>query len=431
MTPISIRQRLQDYEFTDEQELTLTLELLNRIEQDIHDLKSTNPRHGFNLYVAIAGIATTVFLILGELNKVTAISFSSIGTVFFASILLLKIPWAFNQILMFDQASRRNQEPGRFFWSNDFFFENRPGGTFQVIVFLICLLAVFFLRVPFWIKFSTALSFLLYIFIIVLIIVFSFRKKAYKPQATKTKLIVGFPIPFLVTTTFSIVGLISHMMVPIGSESQPYVIGGLLVAIVFFLDMLIRLWTPSVLLNKLQTLRYDIIFLKADLRDAWIRYDIHINGSDISEELRTDMEDVIRSFSSLDFHQSRKLKTLSVIHQELQRLRTREKLAGNDFDTIDREKRSFFAHDEETNRLDAYLTPRLKTLADQIHEISRATQEWERADGYHQTILARIQDVSEKEAQIAKNAKDADEQLKSLRGAEPMSSAPPGENKEH
>ena len=52
MTPISVRQRLQDHEFTDEQEITLTLELLNRIEQDIHDLKSTNPRHGFNLNVS-------------------------------------------------------------------------------------------------------------------------------------------------------------------------------------------------------------------------------------------------------------------------------------------------------------------------------------------------------------------------------------------
>jgi hypothetical protein len=53
-TPITIRHRLQDYEFTDEQVMTLTLELLNRIEKDIEALRDSKTRDGFSLYVALA-----------------------------------------------------------------------------------------------------------------------------------------------------------------------------------------------------------------------------------------------------------------------------------------------------------------------------------------------------------------------------------------
>jgi hypothetical protein len=37
---LTVRDRFEDYEFTDEQELTVTLELLNCVEQDIDELSS-------------------------------------------------------------------------------------------------------------------------------------------------------------------------------------------------------------------------------------------------------------------------------------------------------------------------------------------------------------------------------------------------------
>ncbi len=49
--PVTIRDRLQDYEFTDDQEMTLTLELLNRIEKDIDELRSKRTRDGFSEYI--------------------------------------------------------------------------------------------------------------------------------------------------------------------------------------------------------------------------------------------------------------------------------------------------------------------------------------------------------------------------------------------
>jgi hypothetical protein len=415
--PPTVRKRLEDYQFSDEQELTLTLELLNRIEKDIHDLKQTNPRQGFSLYVVMAGIATTAYIMLGELSKLSTISFSDIGAIFFASVLMLKIPWAFNQIIMFDRRPRMNHQPGRFFWSNDFLFENRPGGTFQAIVFSICVIGIFFLSVPLWITFFTAISFLLYIFIIGLLVVFSFKKKAFNPTTTNKKVIIGLPLLFIITTIVSVYGLILHIRLPIGSQTQPYIIAGLLLTIFFFVDTLIRLWTPSVLVEKLEILRYDIIFLKTDLKDAWVRYDMHVKGSDISEEIREDMENVIRSLNSVDYHQSQKLQALSVIKQEAERLQNLSELTEADFETINQMKVVFFAHHEGMSRIDQHLDSQLKNLADQIQEISRATQEWERANQYHNFIKARLEKIDKNQEETAKQAKVADQTIAILRPA--------------
>lgn len=273
MTPITIRQRLKDYEFTDEQEMTLTLELLKRVEKDIDELKLSKTREGFSLYVAIAGIATPLFLLLGELNKLSAISFSQIGVIFVAAILVSKIPWAFYQLITVDHATKKRQKPGRFVWTNDAFFENRLSGVFQSAVFLGSLVLIFFLRIPLWVVVFTVVSFLLYVFIIGLLFVLSFKREPYVPSGANKKAIVGLPLLFLVFTIVSIVGLISQMTLPVGDETRPYLMAALLLATWFFVDMLIRLSTPSLLLEKLQLLRYDIIFLKANLQDAWIRYD--------------------------------------------------------------------------------------------------------------------------------------------------------------
>jgi hypothetical protein len=90
--PITIRDRLQDYEFTDDQETTLTLELLNRIEKDIDELRAKKTRDGFSEYVALAGLAAILFVLLGELSKVTQISFSSVGCDFLCRAIATKNP---------------------------------------------------------------------------------------------------------------------------------------------------------------------------------------------------------------------------------------------------------------------------------------------------------------------------------------------------
>jgi len=371
LTPITLRQRLNDYEFTDEQEMTLTLELVNRIEKDIDEIKATQPRQGFTLYLVLAGIAGTLYVLFSELSKLSEISFSKIGIILLASLLLLKIPWAFYQLVTLDHATKEQQKPGRFFWSNDFFFESRPSGVFQLILFLLSLIITFFLPISHRVAAVTAISFLLYVLIIGLIFILSFRKEAYKPDSSNKKVVGGLPILYIVFTVMSVIGLISNLKLPVGSEAAPYMLAGLLLAVIVLLDIQIRLSTPPLLLKKLQVLRYDIIFLKANLQDAWIRYDIHINGNDISEELRVDMDDIIQGFNSLDFQQSLKIGSLTAIQEESQKLQTREELTETDFESLNRHKLEFFVCIQAIDGSLKNLNPRLSTLADQVHKISR------------------------------------------------------------
>jgi len=415
--PITVRHRLQDYEFTDEQEMTLTLELLNRIEKDIEALRDKKTRDGFSLYVALAGIAGTLYLLLGELSKLADISFTKISMAFFTGLLLLKIPWAFYQLIAFDQATKKRHTQGRFFWSNDFFFETRPAAILQLLVFLISLSLIFFLPMPLWVAVFTGISFLLYIFIIGLVSILSLRKEPYAPNNNNKNAAIGLPILFLIFTFASIGGLIRYMNAPIGSETQPYLIAGLLLTLVFFIDTLIRLLTPSLLLEKLQKLRYDIIFLRANLEDAWTRYEVYVDGHDISEELRGDMDDIIRCFNTLDAHQSQQEESLSAVQEELKQLevmQSQRKLTQDDFSKLNEHKAKFFLHADEIGRIFGNLNPQLESIANQINRISRTTQEWQRAEIYHQYILSRLSSLTEKDKQIMEGGKDADGKLEKL-----------------
>jgi len=415
--PVTIRDRLRDYEFTDDQEMTLTLELLNRIEKDIDELRAKKTRDGFSEYVALGGLAAALFLLLGELNKVKEISFSSVALVFFGGLLLLKIPWALYQLIAIDQATKKRHEKGRFFWSNDLFFENRIAGLFQALVFLVSVPLLFLLRLPLWVTASTAIAFLLYIFILGLVFVLSFKKEPYTPDNTRKLAMVGLPSLFLAITVLSVAGLMSRMKIPVGNETFPFVVAGLLLTLVFFVDRLIRLSTPSLLLAKLERLRYDIIFLKADLRDAWTRYEVHVYGHDISEELREDMDDIIRSFNMLDYGQSQKEKYVSLIQDEIKLLKVEKEkrtLTDNDFGRVTTHKREFFVHFDAVKRLFDQLEPRLDKLAKEINRISRSTQEWQRADQYHQYILSRLATINEKDKQIAQNGTEVDSEISRL-----------------
>src|SRR5215212_3462437 len=224
--PITIRDRLQDYEFNDQQEMTLTLELLNRIEKDIDELRGRKTRDGFSHYVALAGFAAALFVLLAELKNFTQISFSTIAMIFLGGLLMLKIPWALYQLVAIDQATKTRHEQGRFFWSNDLYFENRIAGLFQIFVFLACLAILFLISMPGWIAISTGAAFLLYIFMLGLIFVLSFTKEPFTPNNSHRLIVVGIPVLFFVVTTVSLVGLISQLRLPVGEETSPYVIAG-------------------------------------------------------------------------------------------------------------------------------------------------------------------------------------------------------------
>lgn len=415
--PITIRDRLQDYEFTDEQEMTLTLELLNRIETDIDELRSRKTRDGFSEYVALGGLGAALFVLLGELKSVTEVSFSSVAVIFVGGLLLFKVPWTLYQLLAIDQATKKRDEQGRFFWSNDFYFENRMVCLFQILVFAICLAFLFTISVPVWVAIVTGITFLLYVFLLGLFFVLSFKKEPFTPNNSNRLTMVGLPALFFLITAVSLVGLISQLRLPLGNNVSAYTIAGLLLTMVFFVDRLIRLSTPSLLLEKLQRLRYDIIFLKADLSDAWTRYEVLAYGHDISEELRSEMNTIISVFNILDYGQSQKEKCLAAIREQLNDLEEQQQmrsLTNEDFNSINSHRLEFFRHFSAVERVFEQLQPQLDKTTKDIHRISRSTQEWHRADELNQKILSRLASIQERDKQIAREGGEADERINRL-----------------
>ncbi len=415
--PDTIRERLQEYEFDDEQELTLTLELLHQIEKDIAEQRARKTRAGFNEYVALAGFAAALFVLLSELGKASQLPLPKVGAIFCIGLLLMKLPWAPYQLVTIDRIEQSRPEKGRFFWSNDLLFEDRVAGLFQLILFLGCAIGVFFLHFPLWISVSTALAFSLYIALLILRFVLSFRREPFRPNSAKTVVMSGLPSLYMITTGAAVIALISRLSAPIGNETSVYAISGMLLTAVFFLDRLIRLSTPPLILSKLERLRYDLIFLRTDLREAWVRYEIIVYGHEISEELRADMEDINRTYDMLEYGQSKKKTALMKIDLELDRLekvQTQEKITEDHLADLYSQKKEFLGHFEAINLLVAGLNPKLQKIALEIHRISRSTQEWEKADEYHRSILSREAAFNENEKEIAARGGESDSRIKKL-----------------
>jgi hypothetical protein len=115
--------------------------------------------------------------------------------------------------------------------------------------------------------------------------------------------------------------------------------------------------------------------------------------------------------------QSQKEKYLSLIQEEIKLLAVegeKRKLTENDFSKVVPLRREFFVHFDAVNRLFDQLQPVLDKLAKEINRISRSTQDWQRADRYHQYILTRLATINEKDKQIAQNGTEADNEITKL-----------------
>src|SRR5262245_27422094 len=108
--PNTIRERLHEYEFDDTQEITLTLELLHRIESDIDEQRAKKTRAGFSEYVGLAGFGAALFLLLSELSKLSQVSVAKATAIFCMGLLLMKLPWAPLQLVMIDTLEQARPE---------------------------------------------------------------------------------------------------------------------------------------------------------------------------------------------------------------------------------------------------------------------------------------------------------------------------------
>ena len=180
---------------------------------------------------------------------------------------------------------------------------------------------------------------------------------------------------------------------PIGVATAPFIIAGIIFAIIFFLNVAVVLSAPSLLLTNLQQLRRDIIFLKLELKDAWILYEIYMEGNELTEEVRSILGKITHAFSLIEYQQSQQKEILPLIQEEINKLKNVKKLTEEDFQSLNQDKAKFLQHRNIKNDIYDLTSPFHSELGSKINKISGVTKEWEKADNYRQYVLSRLAEL--------------------------------------
>lgn len=408
----NLRLRLEDYEFDDEQELKLTLELINRIEKDIETIKKDKSSDGYTISASIAGFAGATYLFFSELNKLSEFPFTKVGSILFAMLLIGKLSWTFFQLVYFD-SSPNSQNSNRFRWTNHFLYDQRLNFLYQIIIFIFSTISLLFLNLPVWVSIITGLSFAIYIFLLVVFFVLSYKNEVFSEHQENKLFKIGLPVLVIITSIISSIGLLKSVSSPIGSATS-YILAGIIFAIIFFINVAIVLSAPSLLLTQLQQLRRDIIFLKLDLKDAWILYEIYSEGNELNEEIRTLIEKITYFFNSVEYHQTQQKETESSFQEIICNLEIEDQLKNADFEVLNPNKAKFLSHRKAVADIYSLLNPLLTELQQNVNKISRVTNEWEKADNYHQYILNRLENLGKEEVEINTFALEIDAKVETL-----------------
>jgi hypothetical protein len=410
----NLRLRLENYEFDDEQELKLTLELLNRIEKDIESIKSEKSNDGYTISASIAGFAGSAYLLFGELNKLTEFPFIAVGSILLAMLLIGKLSWTIFQLVYIDSQSQ-SENTNRFRWTNHYFYDQRLNLLYQITIFILSIVSLFFLNLPILIVIISVLSFAIYIFLLVAFFILSYKDEPFLENKANKLIKVGLPVSVIITSIISSIFLLKSVPTPIGNGTLSFVIAGMIFAMIFFFNIVILLSSPSFLLTKLQQLRRDIIFLKLDLKDAWILYEIYLEGNELSEEVQSLLEKITYFFNGIEFFQKQQVETKLPLEEAILNLEKIENLKEKDFETLNLSKANFLSQKKAIDNIYSSLNPLLNELQQKINKISRATQEWEKANNYHQYILNRLDNLGKEEIEINSFALEIDSKVNSLR----------------
>ena len=353
-------------------------------------------------------------MLFSELNKLAEIPFTEIVSILLGVILIGKLSWTFFQLAYIDTPPSSSQSSNRFRWSNHQFYDQRLNLLYQIVIFIFSIVLLFFINLSIWVIIFAGLSFGIYVFLLGMFFVFSYKEQLLSVFYENKLIKVILPILVIITSIISSIGLFKSVPFPTGVATVPFVIAGILFAIMFFINVAVVLSAPSLLLTHLQQLRRDIIFLKLELKDAWILYEIYMEGNDLAEEVQSILEKITHSFTLIEYQQSQLREILPSIQDEVDKLEKLKKITEEDFQLLNQNKAKFLQHKNIENNIYELTSPFHSELSNKINKISGVTKEWEKADNYRQYVLSRLAELGKIDEEINNPAIEIDLKVEKL-----------------
>lgn len=400
------RSSIQELGLDDSEELKLYLELIRIIEKDIDELKASATRNGWTSWAMIGGIVGAVLLLFGETRKLQSLPTQQIEIIWLTGLLLYTFVISIIRVLYVDD---QNIRPGRVRWTKDVYFSHLPSGLFTLLVFFVSIFIAWILPVPILIKILILTTLSVWTLWMALLLVMT---RIELPLGnTKVLAKSGRWIQFMnfLLSLFSLLALLPQLHRPIGEDATlPYILGGLLLAMVLLAIRLIFSMAPSRLLSVLKDLRNDIIFLRSDIDQALRRYEVIAEGETLPDALQNELSEVLRDLNVIAYAQANMENLIVKMLDDLpDPSDTKQEKARKD-KQVALDKDSYVLHDAKCREILNSLGAKLKTLNKKIQNVAGATGDWAGANAIRSSLGQQLELVEQGETQLKQRIQKTD-----------------------
>ncbi len=405
MQTILPRKNIEQLALKNRELVTLYIELIRLIERDIDQLKEGDTRSGWTSWAMIGGIVGALLLLFNETRVLNSFPIDDVKKIGLAGLLLYNIGLISMGAFSISTPETR---PGRVRWSNEAFFTYVPKVVFRFLAFLTAVLVASSLS-P-WPGATMVIStFILWTLGTLAAIVYAkIRFPLGNTQVTRK----GSYIGVLALLPFSVVALIllgRQLPVPVGEATTlPYILAGLIIAILVLLENLIALMAPSRLLSHLEDLRNDIIFLRVDIDQALHRYELLTEGETLPDALQKDLSDIADDLNLITYAHSNMSSLLRKMYKEVATLD--DMLQGNEQQRhqIRLFYDSYSLHEAKCLEISNPLKKKLKRFNRKSSQVRAATEDSEAETNIRSILNQRLKSIEQEETQLRENL----EQLK-------------------
>src|SRR6266446_7477625 len=356
------RRSIQELGLDDSEELELYLELIRIIEKDIDEIKAGDTRNGWTSWAIIGAIAAVLLLLFGETRKLQSFPAQDVETITLAGLFLYTITVLGFRIL---RPNDSGIKPGRIRWSNDAYFSFVPSSIYNLVIIVISIFIALSLPLTVLAKSTLVSASILWALLTTLILVLSAIKLPFGNNRISRRSGRVISLATLVVSILALIVLLKRMHIPIGEAGTlPYILAGLIIALVLLTGHLVYMMAPSRLLSNLEDLRHDIIFLRVEIDEALRRYETLKEGETLPDALQKDLSEILNDLNVIEYAHSNMRLLLEKLTQELPRSDDSADVREQKARQFVLDKDSYALHDERCAEV-------LKALGAKAQNLSR------------------------------------------------------------
>lgn len=385
MSTLPPRRTIQELELENSDEVSLYLELIRIIEKDIDEIKAGDTRSGWTSWAMLGGILGALLLFFGEVRKLQTFPTEQVEIIGLAGIFLYQI--AVFSLRVFD-LNMPEIRAGRIRWSKDTFSSYVPTNIYALLILIASILVTLSLPLPLIVTAAILAALIISNLSTILLLVSSRMKIALGNNKKSKRFAWLFFFLIYPLTVVSFFLLLNRMPFPVGETATvPYILAGLIVAIILLIGHLISTMAPSRLLSNLQDLRNDIIFLRTDIDEALQRYEVLTEGETLPDALKEELSEILNYLNIIEYTYENMRALLAKMRAGLPAQSDSSEVKKQKQDQLRLDRDSLTLHNAKAIELSNPLKIKLQKLNKKLSQV-RAVSEDSASENYIRSFLS-------------------------------------------